>query len=144
MATGDLRKPTARQRRRIESTVRAAEATTGLQVCVYLGAAGHGDGRAAAEAVFVDAGLTTRPAVLLLVDPPNRHVEVVTGPQVVERITDADAAAAVEAMVARFAAGDLVGGVVVGVEQLAQAAGPGARAAGDTDLPDVLDGGPAT
>jgi uncharacterized membrane protein YgcG len=78
--------------------------------------------------------------VLLVVDPPHRHVEVVTGPQVVERISDDDAARAVEAMVERFAGGDLVGGVIAGVERLAEVAGPGEAHPDDTDLPDVLGG----
>jgi uncharacterized membrane protein YgcG len=140
VATGDLRRPTRRQRRRIEAAVREAEATTGLQLCVYLGVPGDGDHRTGAEAVFVEAGLTTRPAVLLVVDPPHRHVEVVTGSQVVERISDADAADAVARMAERFAEGDLVGGVIAGVEHLAAVAGPGTAAPGDTDLPDVMGG----
>lgn len=140
MATGDLRRPTRRQRRRIEAAVREAEASTGLQLCVYLGVPGAADPRAGAEAVFVEAGLTARPAVLLVVDPPHRHVEVVTGPQVTDRIADDDAAAAVDLMVARFAGGDLVGGLIAGVEHLAAVAGPGTAAPGDTDLPDVLGG----
>ena len=116
-----------------------AENTTGLQFCVYLGSTGE-DSRAHAEQLFVDAGLHARPAVLVLVAPPQRRVEVVTAPAVRSRIDDAAAAAAVEEMTQRFAAGDLAGGIQAGLRRLVAAAGPGTPPPGDAELPDVLDG----
>jgi uncharacterized membrane protein YgcG len=139
VATGDLRRPTRRQRRRIDAAVRAAEAHTGLQLCVVLGRAAEGDPRAQAEALFVEAGLVERPAVLVLVDPPRRHVEVVTSPEAKARISDDDAAAAVAGMTVRFAQGDLVGGLTEGVGVLAQVAGEGVAPPDARDLPNVLD-----
>ena len=63
---GELRPLSVRQQHRVERAVHDAEARTGLQLCVYLGPAGE-DARAHAERLFVDAGLHTRPAVLVLV-----------------------------------------------------------------------------
>lgn len=119
--------------------VAAAEALTGLQVCVYLGRAGT-DSRVRAEELFTSSGLAGRPAVLILVAPREHRVEVVTAPSARERIADAAAATAVEAMAAHFATRDLAGGIVAGVRSLADAAGPGTPEAGAENLPDLLDG----
>jgi uncharacterized membrane protein YgcG len=127
-----------RDRKAIERAVDEAENTTGLQLCVYLGPA-EGDSRAAAENLFVRAGLHERPAVLVLVAPAERRVEVVTSPEARQRIPDDAAAKAVETMTSRFAAGELAGGIVGGVQQLAQLAGPGTAPVDQQELPDVLD-----
>ncbi len=140
MAAGDLRRPTRRQRGRIEAAVRSAEAMTGLQICVYLGSAAEADPRAGAEHLFVQGGLVDRPALLVLVDPTHHNVEVVTGPQVTGRVDDEAAAEAIERMVECFARGDLTGGVIAGVAHLAERAGPATATPGGTDLPDVLGG----
>ncbi len=141
MATGDLASPTRRQRRRIDAAVRHAEAHTGLQLCVFLGPTAEGDARAQAEALFVEAGLLARPAVLVLVDPPRHHVEVVTGPEARARIGDEDAATAVTAMVAGFRTGDLTAGLVAGIRHLAVVAGPGEPPPDGPDLANVIGGG---
>ena len=130
-----------RQRRRVERAVDAAEDLTGLQICVFLGSVeGDENPRDAAERLFVENGMHSRPAVLLLVAPPQRKVEVVTAPAVLDRIPDTAANQAVDAMVNRFKHGDLAGGLVAGVEQLAAAAGPGTAGPDDVELPDVLGG----
>ena len=139
MATGDLLRPTRRQRRRIDAAVRSAEAHTGLQLCVFLGATEpEGDPRQLAEAIFVDAGLVVRPAVLILVDPPRHHVEIVTGPEARTRIPDEAAAAAVTAMTSAFRGGDLAGGLVAGIEALAAAAGPGQAPPEAPDIANII------
>jgi uncharacterized membrane protein YgcG len=117
--------------------VHAAEERTGLQICVYLGRAGE-NAREHAEQLFVEAGLHTRPAVLVLVAPENRRVEVVTAPEARERVPDEAAQQAVDRMTTRFAEGDLVGGIIAGVEHIADAAGPGPPS--DEEVPDILHG----
>lgn len=146
MAAGKhLRKPTRRQHRRIEAAVQQAEDATGLDMCVYLGPAEE-DARAHAESFFVERGLHERPAVLLLVAPPQRRVEIVTAPSVRDRLPDAVCEEAVSAMVARFRDGDLTGGLEEGLRRLAAAAGAGRgrpiTGADDErgDGPDVIDG----
>jgi uncharacterized membrane protein YgcG len=90
--------------------------------------------------MFLQSGLHERPAVLVLVAPRQRRVEIVTGEPAQERISDAAAAEALATMTRSFQAGDLAGGLIAGIEQLASAAGPGDRPAGQHDLPDLLDG----
>ncbi|HUR17925.1 MAG TPA: TPM domain-containing protein [Acidimicrobiales bacterium] len=123
--------------RRVGEAVDAAEDLTGLQFCVVLGPA-DGDARSHAEGLFVQAGLHLRPAVLLLVAPDQRRVEVVTAPTVRARVPDGACAEAVAGMTERFAAGDLAGGIVAGVSRLAAVAGPGVGGAEDQELPDIL------
>lgn len=127
---------TRRERKAVDRAVHDAEAKTGLQFCVYLGAA-EGDSRQHAESLFVQAGLHERPSVLLLVAPDNRRVEIVTAPAVRDRLTDVACAEAIDAMTPAFAEGRYVDGLVLGLARLADAAGPG-TATGETDLPNIL------
>jgi uncharacterized membrane protein len=128
-------------RSRIGAAVRDAERRTGLQMCVAIGATPD-DAHATAERLFVAGGLQERPAILLLVAPEQRQVEILTSPLIRSRVPDAACRRAVDVMVAEFATGALVDGVVAGVAHLAaEAEAPQAGAAGnggDTDLPDVL------
>ena len=128
-----------RQRKLVAQAVDEAEEVTGLQICVYLGSV-EADPRAHAEGMFTAAGLHTKPAVLLLVAPAQRRVEIVTSPDITERLSDEACARCIEAMTPRFAAGDLAGGLVAGVRRLSEEAGPGSAAEGAEELPDVLDG----
>ncbi|HUP69704.1 MAG TPA: TPM domain-containing protein [Acidimicrobiales bacterium] len=129
------------EHRRVGEAVDTAEETTGLQFCVVLGPA-DGDAHAHAEALFVQAGLHLRPAVLVLVAPDQRRVEVLTASAIRERVPDSICAEAVAEMTRHLASGDFVGGIVAGVERLAAAAGPGAAGPDDHELPDIMGGGP--
>jgi uncharacterized membrane protein YgcG len=126
-----------RQRAKVARAVRAAEEWTGLEFCVYLGPA-EGDARAQAEALMAELGLTERPAVLLLVAPEARRLEILTSPAAARRISDHEADLAAVSMSASFGVGDIAGGIAEGVRLLAQFAGHG-RSTG-AELPDVLDG----
>jgi uncharacterized membrane protein len=137
VARGDVRPLTRRQRRAVERAVHEAEEATGLQLCVYVGR-GDEDTRAQAEAMLVEAGLHTRPAVLVLVEPVRRRVEVVTAPDARARIDDATSELAVATMTRQFARGDLAGGIVAAVDLLAAAAGSGPTSPDAEELPDVL------
>ena len=139
MATGDLRRPGRHQRRQIEEAVERAEAATGLQLCVVLGAPANRDPHEHAEEVFAASRLGERPAVLVLVAPQQHRVEILTSPGSRNRISDAEAAAAVAKMTEAFARGELVAGVLAGVSHLATAAGPGTAPPGQVDLPNTLD-----
>jgi uncharacterized membrane protein YgcG len=127
---------TERQRRRIARAVRHAEDWTGLQFCVYLGPT-EIDPLDKAHALMADLGLAERPAVLLLVAPDERRLEIVTSPAAARRIDDSEARLAAISMSASFGVGDVAGGIAEGVRLLAQAAGPGTRAG--AELPDLLD-----
>jgi uncharacterized membrane protein YgcG len=129
---------TKMERRRIGAMVDAAENVTGLQIAVWIGPA-DGDSRAAAEKVFVDAGLHERPGILILVAPSAQRVEVVTSTTAQVRVPDTAAAAAVEAMVAHFKAGKLLKGIDAGISRIVMAAGPGVAEEGQEELPDLLE-----
>lgn len=127
------------EHRRVGEAVDIAEETTGLQFCVVLGPA-EGDAHAHAEALFVQAGLHLRPAVLVLVALDQRRVEVLTAPTLRERVPDPACADAVSEMTKHLAKGDLVGGIVTGVQHLAAVAGPGAAGPDEDELPDIMGG----
>lgn len=137
VAGKELRKPSKGERKRIEAAVDAAEEVTGLQLCVYVGE-DAGTNRSQAEALFVATGLAHRPAILILVAPAAHHVELVTGPDVVERFPDDAAQRAVDAMTAWFARGRLVEGLEAGIEVLVEVAGPGEAPPDAVELPDFL------
>jgi uncharacterized membrane protein YgcG len=127
---------TERQRRRVARAVRAAEEWTGLQFCVYLGPT-EADPLAHANALMDELGLTSEPAVLLLVAPEARRLEIVTSPAAAERIPNRAAELAALAMSSSFGVGDVAGGIAEGVRLLAQAARRGESAG--PELPDLLD-----
>lgn len=127
---------TERQRRRIAKAVDRAEEWTGLQFCVYLGPT-ETDPLHQAHALMDELGLAERPAVLILVAPLERRLEIVTSPAAAERIPDRDARLAALSMSASFGVGDVAGGIVEGVRLLAQSAGQGEPRG--VELPDVLD-----
>jgi uncharacterized membrane protein YgcG len=130
---------TKRQRRRIARAVETAERWAGLQFCVYLGPT-EDDPLAHARAMMDQLGLAEQPAVLVLVAPEVRRLEIVTSPAAARRIPDPAAQLAALAMTASFGVGDIAGGIAEGVRQLAQAAGPaGPGAATGANLPDLLD-----
>ncbi|HEV2890417.1 MAG TPA: DUF5130 family protein [Frankiaceae bacterium] len=127
---------TERQRRRIARAVDQAEEWTGLQLCVYLGPT-ETDPLDSAHALMADLGLTERPAVLILVAPLERRLEIVTSPAARERVDDRAARLAALSMSASFGVGDVAGGIVEGVRLIAQAAGQGEPRG--AELPDLLD-----
>ena len=127
---------TERQRRRIARAVDHAERWTGLQFCVYLGPT-ETDPYDKARALMDELGLTERPAVLILVAPEERRLEIVTSPAAARRIDDHDSRLAAVSMSASFGVGDVAGGIAEGVRLLAQAAGQGGPEG--TELPDLLD-----
>lgn len=126
-----------KQRKAVDEAVRAAEEKTGLQFCVYLGTA-PGDAREHAENLFVQAGLHERPAVLLLVAPDLRRVEVVTAEPVRDRLTDEACARAIDDMTPLFAEGRFVDGLVRGVAKLAEEAGPPSGGPVGPELPNIV------
>lgn len=116
MPAGDAFSP--RQRADIERAVAYAHAEGRLRVSVYVGELA-GDSRFAAESLHLQL-TDAADAVLVAVDPAGRRLEVVTGSRVLRRLDDRAAALATLAMTASFQAGDLVGGIVSGVRQLAE------------------------
>jgi uncharacterized membrane protein YgcG len=114
------------QQERIEHAVSQCRAHNGLDVSVVVGDLSITDlsgFRAAAERVHASLGERAHSAVLVLVAPGQRRVEIVTGPAARRRVPDRVAALAVLSMTTAFAGGDLAGGVIDGLRQMAEAAG---------------------
>ena len=124
MATGDGLDP--RQQERIEAAVERVREENGLDLSVLVGDLELDDlsqFRAASERLHAALGERSPSAVLLVVAPGQRRVEVVTGPVVRRRVPDRVSALAVLSMTSAFRGGDLVGGIVDAVRQIADAAG---------------------
>jgi uncharacterized membrane protein YgcG len=106
------------QQRDIERAVRNAEAASGLHFSVYVGGA---DSETRPFATRLLSRLEAPDhSVLVYVDPPGRRLEIVTGAQAKRRLPDAQCGLAALTMQASFAAGDLTGGLVTGVQQLGE------------------------
>jgi hypothetical protein len=87
------------------------------------------DVRAFAEQAHASLGARAREAVLVVVAPNARRVEIVTGSALRGRLTDRDCALAALSMTSSFAGGDLSGGILQGVRMLGQRAGKPRRGA---------------
>ena len=124
MASGDGLDP--RQQERIEAAVERVREENGLDLSVLVGDLELDDlsqFRAAAERLHAALGERSPSAVLVVVAPGQRRVEIVTGPLVRRRVPDRVAALAVLSMTTAFRGGDLVGGIVDAIRQLADSAG---------------------
>jgi hypothetical protein len=106
---------------RLAEALRLADQSTGLTFSVYLGDLDEPTRRHAEKlhGQLVDPDRS----VLLAVSPNQRLLEIVTGAQARKRIPDRSAKLAALSMAAAFGGGDLTGGVVSGLSQLADTAG---------------------
>jgi hypothetical protein len=112
---------TTRQLLRLDEALRLADQSTGLIFSVYVGDLAE-PVRETAEAMLKQIENPAR-AVLVAVSPNQRVLEIVTGSDARKRISDRDAKLAALSMAASFAGGDLAGGVLSGLDQLASHAG---------------------
>lgn len=139
MAAGDGLSP--RQQERIEQVVHSARTENGLDVSVLVGDLELDDlsqFRSACERLHAALSDRTRGAVLVVVAPGQRRVEIVTGPEVRRRVPDRVAALAVLSMTSAFRGGDLTSGIVDAVRQIAAAAGRRAALTVDEPTPGVV------
>jgi hypothetical protein len=105
----------------LDRALRIADTATGLTFSVYVGELDE-PVRAHAEKLI---GQLADPAasVLLAISPNQRLVEIVTGRLARRRVSDRACELATLSMVTAFGGGDLAGGIVVGLSQLADHAG---------------------
>ena len=106
---------------RLDEALRLADRSTGLTHSVYVGdldepVRGH------AEKLHNQLADPDR-SVLIAVSPNQRALEIVTGAEVRKRVPDRSAKLAALSMAAAFGGGDLAGGIVTGLSQLADYAG---------------------
>ncbi|UMG91702.1 DUF5130 domain-containing protein [Nocardioides sp. TF02-7] len=106
------------ERAALDATIRAAEQACRAEISVYIGPTGADEPRVFATSLHNTLVAPPR-SILVLVDPGRRAVEVVTGGYVRRKLTDAEAALAVEEMTRSFADGDLAGGLTRGIRLLA-------------------------
>ena len=112
---------TTRQLLRLDEALRVADQQTGLTFSVYVGEL-ETPTREHAERLHKQIDDCDH-AVLLAVSPNQRKLEIVTGNEVRKRVSDRDAKLAGLSMAASFAGGDLAGGILAGIDQLASHAG---------------------
>ena len=110
-----------RQLLRLDEALRTADQATGLTFSVYVGELEE-PVRDHAERMHQQLP-NVASAVLVAVSPNQRVLEVVTGGDARRRIPDRDAKLAALSMVAAFGGGDLAGGIISGLDQLASRAG---------------------
>ncbi len=108
---------TAAQRQQIDKAIRAAETVCRYEFSVYVGPA-EGDPRAFAERLHSALVVPAR-SVLVLVDPADRALEVVTGAEARRELEDAEVRLAVVEMQSQLSLGDLTGAIVRGINMLA-------------------------
>jgi uncharacterized membrane protein YgcG len=110
-----------RQLLRIDEALRLADQGSELVFTVYVGALDEPT-REHAVRLLEQLAEPAR-SVLIAVSPNQRLLEVVTGAEARKRIADRDAKLAALSMVAAFGGGDLAGGIISGLDQLASRAG---------------------
>ena len=110
-----------RQLLRLDEGLRVADQQTGLTFSVYIGDLAE-PVRESAEQLHKRIS-HPETAVLVAVSPNQRVLEIITGPEARRRIPDRDAKLAALSMVAAFGGGDLAGGIISGLDQLATRAG---------------------
>ena len=116
MAAGDAFTPA--QQHEIDKAIRDAETLSRIEFSVFVGRA-EGETRPFAERLHAALVAPDR-SVLVLVDPTAQLLEIVTGTDAQLVLDDAEVKLAVLTMQTAFAAGDLVGGITRGVQQLAE------------------------
>lgn len=107
----------------IDRAIRAAEMVCRREFSVYVGPTVDKTDDTAAFARKLHATLTNPDiSVLILVDPDEKVLEIVTGSGVRRELDDETVGLAAVAMQSSFAEGDLVGGITRGLAQLGEAA----------------------
>jgi len=102
----------------LDETIRKAEQLARVEFSVFVGNA-DGDPRAFATGLHATLVAPAR-TILVMVDPTQRLLEVVTGSHVRRTLSDAEVELAIAAMQTDLAAGDLVGGLRRGITLLAE------------------------
>lgn len=117
------------QIREIGRATATASNESGLHFSVYIGGV-DGDIRDAAERMHAALGATAPRAVLVVVSPGDRLLEIVTGKDSARRVSDRACTLAALSMTTSFNGGDLVGGIVTGLRMMSEAAGRPLEVAG--------------
>jgi uncharacterized membrane protein YgcG len=112
---------TTRQLLRLDEALRLADSSTGLTFSIYVGDLTD-PVREHAVRLHGQLGDPSQ-SVLIAVSPNQRSLEIVTGSVAAKRLPDRACKLAALSMTAAFSGGDLGGGLVSGLAQLADHAG---------------------
>ncbi|GAA3299899.1 MULTISPECIES: DUF5130 family protein [Dactylosporangium] len=112
---------TTRQLLRLDEALRLADSSTGLTFSIYVGDLEE-PARTYAEKLHGQLAVPAE-SVLIALSPNQRVLEIVTGGDARRRLPDRAAKLAALSMAAAFGGGDLAGGLVSGLAQLADHAG---------------------
>lgn len=110
-----------RQLIRLDQALRMADQLTGLTFSIYVGDLVE-PVREHAQKLHAQLADPAN-SVLMAISPNQRVLEIVTGAEARKRIPDRDAKLAALSMSAAFAGGDLTGGIIAGLSQMATRAG---------------------
>ncbi len=111
---------TPQQLDRLQRAVSNAESISGLTFSVFIGVAEEDSRTYAAR---LHAGLADPDhSVLVLCDPEFRALEIITGAESRRVLDDVECRLAAASMQSSFAGGDIVGGLVLGIQQLGESA----------------------
>ncbi|MFE3451495.1 DUF5130 family protein [Nonomuraea sp. NPDC059194] len=116
-----MRRLTAAQADDVRTALAAAERRSGLRFGAFLGAP-VGGRRHFAERLHAAMGEEAPDAVLIYVDAAGRALEIVTGETARLRLSDGMCRLTAMSMATAFSAGDLVGGLLYGINSLAEQA----------------------
>ena len=119
MAAGD--RFSDAERARLDAAIRAAEQVCRAEFSIYVGSTQGEQPRRFATSLHNSLVAPSR-SIVIMVDPDQRAVEVVTGGHVRRTLTDERAQEAVAAMTHRFADDELVEGLTAGIRELAEGA----------------------
>ncbi|WP_067434321.1 DUF5130 family protein [Nocardioides jensenii] len=116
MASGDFFSNA--ERLAIDTTIRKSEQLCRFEFSVFVGPV-EGEPRPFATRLHNTLVAPTK-SILILVDPAERILEIVTGAAVRRRVTDAEIDHVVTAMSSHFAEGNLADGIRQGITQIAE------------------------
>ncbi|MEU6726769.1 DUF5130 family protein [Nonomuraea wenchangensis] len=117
-----MRGLTSAQADDLRQALHTAERRSGLRFGLFLGAPAAGGRRHFAERLHAALGTEAPNAVVVLVDLHGRGIEIVTGESARPRLGDAACRLTAMSMATAFSAGDLIGGLLYGINALGEQA----------------------
>ena len=103
----------------IERAIDHARAESDLRFSVFVGAP-EGDLREQGRRLLAALGDDADRSVVVVVDPAQRRLEILTGVTAARYLDDRGTALGAMSMTSSFAAGDLAGGIVAGLRTLSE------------------------
>jgi uncharacterized membrane protein YgcG len=103
----------------IERAIEQAHAESGLRFSVFVGAP-EGELREQGRRLLGALGADADRAVVVVVDPAQRRLDILTGSTAARFLDDRATALGAMSMTSSFTAGDLAGGIVAGLHTLSE------------------------